>query len=267
LTGDFVWARKWGQIGSGSSVATDGNKIIVAGYMEDAGRLAGFLRIYSQDGNLSTEQIYGDPDYEDGFLDVCAQNGIAYCIGTTQSYSSGHSWDMCLVGYDITTGTVVLNLTWGGSEEEDGNGIAIIGNGDIYCAGGKTNSSTGNWEIFLLKYTNHYKVENISISFLVNDPSGASRFNMINETNTTGVSVVDFKLPDDAPEGIYNCSVAVNDSGILRYANSTFEVRWPWSPVLAVISSIGAGSSIQGEIIMFSAYAGYESPLTFSSRT
>lgn|GEM_PF-2079303 len=82
---------------------------------------------------------------------------------------------------------------------------------------------------------------------------------MTNKTNSAGNTSVSFTLPLNAPEGTYNCSASANVSGTVLLAATSFEVVWPWSPVLTIIPGfIMTKTYHPGDIIGLDAYTGYE---------
>jgi DNA-binding MarR family transcriptional regulator len=119
----------------------------------------------------------------------------------------------------------------------------------------------------LLKYTNRSRLEGIQTSFQVSDPSGRPIFSLSNATGPSGGVSVSFALPPDAPEGAYNCAVGAGLHGVKVNHSTTFNITWPWSPVLEVASSVTNESCTPGDFIALSAYAGYEYPPARASRS
>jgi DNA-binding MarR family transcriptional regulator len=267
MDGKELWNETWGLGGAANSIATDGSSVFVAGSMRDGGSHAAFLRAYSGDRRLLMEKKFGETAYDDIFWGIRVQNGVAYCTGSTQSYSEGHSWNACILGYDTGNGNETLNISFGGPEEDQGNGIAVDNVSSVYCSGGSFDNSSGRWEMFLAKYSDMPKIKGMPIRFDVEDPSGLPYHYLEDRTGSGGEGADSFMLPADAPEGVYNCTVTVNDSGVLWHANATFEIRWSWSPVLELASSIEARSYLPGERLVVSAYAGYEYPPAKANRT
>ena len=266
MDGNEIWNETWGLGGAASSIATDGSSVFVAGSMRDGGSHAAFLRAYSGGRQLLMEKRFGEQAYDDIFWGIRVQNGVAYCIGSTQSYSGDHSWNACLVGYDTGFGNETMNISFGGPDEDRGSGIAVDSDWSIYCSGGSFDNSSGRWEMFLAKYSDMPKMAGMPIRFDVLDPAGLPYHYLEDSTGSGGEGADSFMLPEDVPEGIYNCTVTVNDSGVLRQANASFEVRWPWSGVLELASSLEARSYLPGETVRVSSYAGYEYPPALGKR-
>jgi DNA-binding MarR family transcriptional regulator len=260
MDGNELWNETWGLGGHASSIATDGSSVFVAGSMRDGGSHAAFLRAYSGGRQLLMEKKYGEPAYDDIFWGIRVQYGVAYCIGSTKSYSGDHSWNACLLGYDTVNGTETMNITFGGPDEDQGSGILVDNDSSVYCSGGSFDNSSGRWEMFLAKYSNMPKMAGMPVRFDVGDPSGLPYHYLEAMTGSGGEGADSLLLPEDAPEGLYNCSISINDSGVIRFANATFEVRWPWSGVLELASSFEARSYLPGETVRVSVYAGYEYP-------
>jgi hypothetical protein len=126
----------------------------------------------------------------------------------------------------------------------------------ILVGGTTNNAPPGNTTFFVDIKT---IVSGKSIAFQVDDPKDQPFFIMTNKTDLTGNATVSFTLPLDAPEGTYHCTATANVSGEILYATTKFEVRWPWSPVFNLDSSIIQTHEYEsGESIGLNAYAGYE---------
>ncbi|MBM4248674.1 MAG: hypothetical protein FJ149_04445 [Euryarchaeota archaeon] len=265
--GNLLLNKTWGNDSGTYSIATDGVNLLLAGSDNETGNHSGFLRIYSENGDLLMEKLHGGAGWHNSFFDVRQRNWIAYCAGTVRDRSIANSSDAVLIGYDIETGEEVLSITWGGDDDEICNGITILGDSDIYCAGGAKSFGHGNWELFILKYTNRSRLEGVPASFEVSDPSGRPFFNLSNTTGPSGNAAISFSLPVDAPEGAYNCTVSAELHGMKMNGSTTFNVVWLWSPVLDVSSSITPEDYLPGDFIALSAYAGYEYLPTRANRS
>jgi hypothetical protein len=110
----------------------------------------------------------------------------------------------------------------------------------------------------LNNFTYVFEQRGYDVSFQVDDPTFQPYFIMTNTTNNEGNASVSFTLAMDAPEGIYNCTATANVSGDILLAETSFQVVWPWSPVLNTSYLFSANYSYPGDLINLSAYAGYE---------
>ncbi|MFX1594291.1 MAG: SBBP repeat-containing protein [Promethearchaeota archaeon] len=79
-------------------------------------------------------------------------SGNVFLGGYTLSFGEGYA-DMCLVKYD-SSGVQQWNRTWGGTDFDYGNGIAIDSSGDIYLAGRTSSFGEGMSDMCLVKYDN-----------------------------------------------------------------------------------------------------------------
>ncbi len=59
--------------------------------------------------------------------------------------------DAFIAKYD-SAGTSLLNITWGGSYGDSGNGIALDGSGNIYITGYTNSFGAGQYDAFIAKY-------------------------------------------------------------------------------------------------------------------
>jgi hypothetical protein len=144
MDGNLLLNRTWGNYPGAYSMATDGVNLLLAGSDNETGNHSGSLRIFSENGDLLTEKLHGGAGWYNSFFEVAQRNGIAYCAGTARNRSVANSSDAAIIGYDIETGEEILNFTWGGGDDEICNGIAILGDSDIYCAGATRSFGHGN---------------------------------------------------------------------------------------------------------------------------
>jgi DNA-binding transcriptional ArsR family regulator len=258
MDGNLLWNRTWGNHSVAYSVTNDGVNILIVGDGRVAGNQSGYLRVYSETGELRMERLNEAPGLESSVFEVRAKNGIAYCAGMTRNPSSASSTDALLMGYDIETGTEVLDFTWGGIDEDTCNGITILDDSSVYFSGGTKSFHPGTLELFVLKYSNRSNLADIPASIRVENPSRRPILDLSAPTNLTGTATVSFILPPDGPEGVYNCTSTATLSGRTYSAYTTFRVAWPWSPVLTVVSSDLVESCSPGDPIGIRAYAGYE---------
>ncbi|MHA1730289.1 MAG: fibronectin type III domain-containing protein, partial [Promethearchaeota archaeon] len=151
--GNFQWNRSWGvgacMTSRGCSVATDGDRVYVAGYREDdpLNRDVVVLK-WDLAGNLLWNRTWGGVahDYVRG---IAAGGGRVFVAGDTESYGPGDDaaylleWDQA--GYLIAT------HLWGGSGMDQACSVAVEG-GSVYVAGGTGSYGPGPSSGFLLEY-------------------------------------------------------------------------------------------------------------------
>jgi DNA-binding transcriptional ArsR family regulator len=258
LNGREIWNRTWDSGYDVSSICTDGTDLFVAGSRNVNGSHSSYIRFYTEKGDLKMERFFGESRFHNSFSSVRVRDGIAYCAGSCLKSTSPDSRDAFLVAFDTRTGTMLMNHTWGGNDEEICNGIVITDDSDIYCTGGTRSFNNGSWELFLLKYTNRIYSSNMPASFSVIGPDGHEYFNGTGTTDSDGNASCSFSLPSDAPEGIYECLISGDVCGTVLTNRTSFSVVWPWSPIL-ILEPPPAQNTLQpGEVIPFRSYAGYE---------
>ncbi|MFX1366712.1 MAG: SBBP repeat-containing protein, partial [Promethearchaeota archaeon] len=153
-SGDLEWYTTWGGIweGKGSGIAIDtlGN-VFITGYTDSYGAGDDVLVLkYDSDGNLLWYKTWGGSEDDTGEGIVVDSSGSVFIIGTTYSYGVG-SHDVFLLKYD-SSGNLLWDKTWGGSDSDFGNGIAVDNSGNAFITGHTYSYGTGRGDIFLSKY-------------------------------------------------------------------------------------------------------------------
>ncbi len=154
-SGAQQWNRTWGgssgDYGSGVAVDSSGN-IYIAGYTESfgAGSWDMCLVKYDSSGVQQWNRTWGGRFYDAGHGLTLDSSGNIYIVGYTRSFGAGN-YDMCLVKYD-SSGVQQWNRTWGGSDEDYGNGVAVDSSGNIYIAGYTGSFGAGGGDMYLVKY-------------------------------------------------------------------------------------------------------------------
>ena len=146
-----VWNLTWGgtSVDVGHATATGGS-VYLAGETNSygAGNWDAFLNKYdSTDGTLIWNLTWGGTNDDGGR--ATATGDSVYLAGTTESYGAGNR-DAFLNKYNSTDGTLIWNLTWGGTSEDRGRATAT---GDsVYLAGYTDSYGAGGWDAFLVKF-------------------------------------------------------------------------------------------------------------------
>ncbi|MDD1778039.1 MAG: hypothetical protein LUQ65_07695 [Candidatus Helarchaeota archaeon] len=76
-------------------------------------------------------------------------NGSAYCIGYSDSFGAG-GYDFALVKV-ASNGTRLWNITWGGTGNDRGFGVAVDASGSAYCVGWTASFGAGATDFALVK--------------------------------------------------------------------------------------------------------------------
>jgi len=258
LDGREVWNKTWGPGFIVSSICTDGTDLFVSGSRNMNASHSSYVRSYTERGDLKMERFFGESGFHNDFSSVRVRDGIAYCTGSSLKSVSPGSRDAVLVAFDTRTGAMLMNHTWGGTDEEICNGIAITEDSDIYSSGGTRSFNNGSWELFLIKYVNRLTSSDMPASFSVIGPDGHDYYNGTGTTDSGGNASIAFSLPSDAPEGTYKCIIGTEVCGTLLTNSTSFTVAWPWSPVLTFDSQATGLSCQPGDTIALRAYTGYE---------
>jgi len=149
---EYEWYRTWGGglSDSGGSVAVDSSdNVYISGGTESLG-VGGadmvFVK-YDSSGVYQWNRTWGGVNY-DISLDVAVDstNNI-YLVGITESLGAGGQ-DLCLVKYD-NSGVYQWNRTWGGTDDDDGNGIAVDSSDNVYITG---YTESFGFDMVLVKY-------------------------------------------------------------------------------------------------------------------
>ncbi len=113
----------------------------------DGQRFHVFLQKFDSSCNFVYEVAWGGTGNDVGRAVTVDALENVYVTGYSDSYGSGQV-DVFLLKYDAA-GEFQFSKTWGGAQNNYGNGIAVDGSGNIYVTG-VTNNFTQ--QIFLLKY-------------------------------------------------------------------------------------------------------------------
>jgi len=154
-SGALQWAKTWGgsswDILSAVAVDSAGN-IYCAGYTDSfgAGVEDALLLKYNSSGALAWANTWGGSDSD--YLSAVAVDsaGNIYCAGHTDSFGAGYE-DALLLKYN-SLGTLQWVMTWGGSDSDRLDAVAVDSAGNIYCAGFSRSFGTGWADALLLKY-------------------------------------------------------------------------------------------------------------------
>jgi len=153
--GKQLWNTTWGGPNSDGfeNIAVDGNNsLYLCGYTSSfgAGGNDAFLVKYDSEGNQLWNSTWGDIGTDYGNSIAVDGNNNAYLCGYTNSFGAG-SYDAFLAKYD-PAGNQLWNVTWGGSNADDGFGVAVDGNNNICICGDTINFGAGNYDTFIAKY-------------------------------------------------------------------------------------------------------------------
>ncbi|MGQ4876898.1 MAG: SBBP repeat-containing protein, partial [Promethearchaeia archaeon] len=147
-----VWNVTWGTVNqdNGYGIACDSkNYIYTVGRVGPAPENGTIIK-YDQNGNKIWQRFWGKKSVDNEFMAITIDdNDNIYVVG----YSNENgAYNATLIKYD-TSGNEIWNVSWGGSTNDKGYGVAIDANGDIYITGYTTSYDvSGNRDLFLVKY-------------------------------------------------------------------------------------------------------------------
>jgi tetratricopeptide (TPR) repeat protein len=150
----MLWTKTWGSSDyeSGYGLALDGSgNAFITGYTYGygAGGSDAFVLKYNSDGNLLWNNTWGGSDSDSGRGIALDGSGNVFITGYTNH--SGEGYDAFLLKYD-SAGNQLWYKTWGGSEYDDGRGIAVDSSGTVFITGSTRSFGEGFDDIFFLKY-------------------------------------------------------------------------------------------------------------------
>ncbi|MFX1314361.1 MAG: SBBP repeat-containing protein [Promethearchaeota archaeon] len=147
-SGVLLWNRTWGgsYYDSGWGVTEDSSDNV---YIVGTGNGYMVLVKYDNSGVQEWNRTWGAGS-EIAFAVAVDSSDNAYLVGTTFSFGAG-DYDMVLAKYN-SSGVLQWNRTWGGVDEDGGEGLAIDSTNDVYVVGLTYSFGAGNGDMFLVKY-------------------------------------------------------------------------------------------------------------------
>jgi uncharacterized delta-60 repeat protein len=149
------WYRTWGGSNDdypfGVEVDSSDN-VYLSGwtYSFGAGGCDMFLVKYDNSGVQQWNRTWGGIDDDGSLEEAVDSSDNVYLAGRTNSSGAGNL-DMVLVKYD-SSGVQQWNRTWGGSNRDDGWGVAVDSSDNVYVSGWTYSFGAGDNDMFLVKY-------------------------------------------------------------------------------------------------------------------
>ncbi len=149
------WYHTWGGGDGdyGSEVTVDSSdNLYLAGYTRSfgAGSSDMVLVKYDSSGVQQWNRTWGGSDGESGSGVAVDSTNNVYLAGETESFGAGYE-DMVLVKFD-SSGVQQWYRTWGGSEWDVGNGVAVDSSDSVYLAGFTYSFGAGYEDLVLVKF-------------------------------------------------------------------------------------------------------------------
>ena len=153
--GTQQWNHTWGgaSFDKGYGTTTDASGYIyLVGWTAcfGAGSADAFLAKYDTNGVQLWNRTWGGPIDDDGMAIASDPSGNVFIGGYTSSFGAG-GYDSFIAKY-TSDGTQLWNRTWGGTNQDDGYGVAADGSGNSYLAGLTASFGAGGPDAFLVKY-------------------------------------------------------------------------------------------------------------------
>ncbi|MBY8989594.1 MAG: SBBP repeat-containing protein [Candidatus Lokiarchaeota archaeon] len=137
-SGNSILNITWG--GSGIDAGTgivldDSGNIYITGATNSSGtgNFDAFIAKFNSTGHSLLNITWGGNDADGGYDILLDDSGNIFITGYTESFGAGDN-DAFIAKFN-STGHSLLNVTWGGSDSDDGYSIALDALGNIYIAG------------------------------------------------------------------------------------------------------------------------------------
>jgi len=104
----------------------------------------------SNSGEQQWNRTWGGSQNDFGFGVAVDSSNNVYLAGRTYSFGEG-LYDMALVKYD-SSGVQQWNHTWGGSNWDEGRGVAVDSSNNVYLAGVTPTFGAGSADMVLVKF-------------------------------------------------------------------------------------------------------------------
>ena len=156
-SGVKLWERTWGETewdrGFGVTVDSSDNVYFV-GDTESFGAGENDLIIvkYSSSGLQQWNRTWGGTSFDNGYGVVVDSSDCVFVGGSTRSYGAGDS-DLLLVKYD-SSGILLWNRTWGGSNSERSYDVTTDSSDNVYLVGHTNSFGMGSNDMIVVKYNN-----------------------------------------------------------------------------------------------------------------
>lgn len=153
--GGLVWQKTWGggsaDYGTGIAVDASGNIYVTGTTVSIGAGLADLILLkFSSVGNLLWQRVWGGTAGDFGTGVALDPLGNIYVTGRTGSSGAGGT-DALLLKFD-PGGTLLWQKVWGGSNGDEGDGVAVDSSGNIYITGRTLSLTSATYMTFLLKF-------------------------------------------------------------------------------------------------------------------
>ena len=154
--GILQWSKTWGGVNydnAGDFTVSSNGDLYVTGETESygAGNKDVLLLKYDSEGTLLWQRTWGGSGHDRGYGIALDSDENIFITGIELNYGAGW-WDVFLLKYD-SSGSILWQKAWGGTDYEYGSSIAFDSFGNIYVSGGTASyGHQGGYDALLLKY-------------------------------------------------------------------------------------------------------------------
>lgn len=150
---NLTWDAGFGQDDEGHALVLDSNdSMYIAGWITNvtSADYDPLLLKLNSTGDFQWIGAWHNNSGDDRFFDITLDGNYLYLVGFTSSFGVGMV-DVLLVKYDLQ-GKMIWNVTWGGSQGDVGEGVAVDASHNIYVTGSTQSFGAGNQDAFLVKF-------------------------------------------------------------------------------------------------------------------
>lgn len=154
--GNCVWRKIWGGTAHDGAhdlaLSPDGFLYIVASTMSfGAGDQDFALMKYTLSGTLLWVKTWGGTGYDVPYMMDIDDNGDIYIGGSQNSFGAG-SYDQIILKYS-SSGNLLWQRTWGGSDHENAEALTVDKDGYVYATGLTFSYGAGYYDVLVTKFT------------------------------------------------------------------------------------------------------------------
>jgi uncharacterized delta-60 repeat protein len=154
-SGVIQWQRRLGtsdELGSGIAVDGSGN-VYITGYeaTQTTGNYDVFVAKYNTSGVVQWQRRLGGTDFDYGLGIAVDGSGNVYITGYEASSQVTGNNSIFIAKYN-TSGVIQWQRSLGGTNYDQGSGIAVDGSGNVYITGYGTSQTAGGNDIIIAKY-------------------------------------------------------------------------------------------------------------------
>ncbi|MBN2602751.1 MAG: hypothetical protein JXA91_01300 [Candidatus Thermoplasmatota archaeon] len=153
--GNVIWTNSFGlpdKFDEGHSIRSTLDGYILTGFTQSYGRGSCdvWLIKLDTDGYELWNTTFGGLDADYGYDVELTSDGGYIIVGSTESYGTNYTTDVWLIKTDVN-GNELWNITFGGSEYEEGYCVQQTSDGGFIITGCTSSTGAGNNDVWLIK--------------------------------------------------------------------------------------------------------------------